>query len=184
MIGAATIIEVNLTLKRTPGLFLVGFMASGKSTVGRVLASELGWRFSDLDSEIEAQQQTTIAQIFALRGEQAFRALETEAIRSKVRQIQSGHPYVVALGGGAFLQPDNWELVRNNGITIWLDCPLERINRRLVGDTTRPLAANPESLAQLLERRKPFYARADFRIEADCDDVEQITRRILDLPIF
>jgi shikimate kinase len=175
---------VDLTLKRTPGLFLVGFMATGKSTVGRVLASELGWRFSDLDSEIEAEQQTTIAQIFAMRGEQTFRALETEAIRKKVRHIQSGHPYVVALGGGAFLQPDNWQLVKNNGITIWLDCSLERINQRLVGDRTRPLAVSPDRVAQLMEQRKPFYARADYRVEADCDDAGQITRRILDLPIF
>ncbi|MFL6447263.1 MAG: shikimate kinase [Bryobacteraceae bacterium] len=179
-----TIVGVDLTLKRTPGLFLVGFMATGKSTVGRALASELGWRFSDLDSEIEAEQQTTISQIFATRGEQAFRALETEAIRKKVRQIQGGHPYVIALGGGAFLQSDNWQLVKNNGHTVWLDCSLERINQRLVGDRTRPLAASPERVAQLMEERRPYYARADFRVEADCDDVQQITRRILDLPIF
>src|SRR5206468_896512 len=119
-------------------------MASGKSTVGPALAAELGWRFSDLDTEIEAEQQTTIAQIFASKGESTFRALEIEAIRKKVHQIQAGHPYVIALGGGAFLQPDNWDLVKNNGITIWLDCSLERINRRLLGNTTRPLAANPE----------------------------------------
>lgn len=159
-------------------------MATGKSTVGRVLASELGWRFSDLDNEIEAEQQITIAQIFERHGEAAFRAFETEAIRTKVRQIQSGHPYVVALGGGAFLQPDNWELVRNNGITVWLDCSLERINQRLVGNTTRPLAASPQRVEHLLEQRRPFYARADYRVEADCDDAGQITRRILDLPIF
>jgi shikimate kinase len=175
---------VDLTLKRTPGLFLVGFMASGKSTVGPVLAAELGWRFSDLDCEIEAEQQTTIAQIFASQGESVFRALETAAIRKKIAQIQAGHPYVIALGGGAFLQPNNWELVKNNGITIWLDCSLDRINRRLVGNTTRPLAVNPEHVAQLLERRKPFYARADHRIDADSDDVEQVARRILDLPLF
>jgi shikimate kinase len=175
---------VDLTLKRTPGLFLVGFMASGKSTVGPALAAELGWRFSDLDTEIEAEQQTTIAQIFASKGESTFRALETGAIRKKVHQIQAGHPYVIALGGGAFLQPDNWDLVKNNGITIWLDCSLERINRRLLGNTTRPLAANPEHVAHLLEHRTPFYARADHRVDADTDDVQQVTRRILDLPIF
>ena len=175
---------MDLTLKRTPGLFLVGFMASGKSTVGRALASALGWRFSDLDTEIEAEQQRPISQIFALHGEGMFRELETEAIRKKVRQIQSGHPHVVALGGGAFLQPTNWELVKNNGITVWLDCSLERINRRLVGDTSRPLAVNPARVAQLLEQRRPAYASADYRVEADSDDVEQITRRILDLPLF
>jgi shikimate kinase len=175
---------VDLTLKRTPGLFLVGFMASGKSTVGPVLAAALGWKFADLDTEIEAEQQTTISQIFAAHGEPAFRALETDAIRRKVHHIQAGHPYVIALGGGAFLQPSNWELVKNNGITIWLDCSLERINHRLVGNITRPLAADRERVAQLLEHRRPFYARADYRVDADSDDVEQVTRRILDLPIF
>jgi shikimate kinase len=175
---------VDLTLKRPPGLFLVGFMASGKSTVGPALAAELGWRFSDLDSEIETEEQTTVAQIFSSRGEAAFRRLETAAIRAKVRQIQAGHPYVIALGGGAFLQPDNRELVKNNGIAIWLDCSLERINRRLLGNTTRPLASSPEQVAQLLESRRPFYERADHRVDADCDNVEEIVRRILDLPIF
>lgn len=175
---------MDLTLKRTPGLFLVGFMASGKSTVGRALASVLGWKFSDLDSDIESEQNITIAQIFAKHGESTFRALETEALQKKVRQIQSGHPYVVALGGGAFLQPANWHLLENNGITIWLDCSLERISRRLVGSTTRPLAADPARVAQLLEQRRPVYARANYRVEADCDDVDQITRRILDLPLF
>lgn len=175
---------MDLTLKRTPGLYLVGFMASGKTTVGRVLASELGWRFSDLDSEIELEQRTSISQIFAAQGETAFRNLETEAIRRKVKQIQSGHPYVVALGGGAFLQSDNVQLAKNNGVTVWLDCSLDRINKRLVGNTTRPLAASPERMAQLMEERRPAYAQAHFRVEADSDNVEQVTRSILNLPIF
>src|SRR3954447_22986529 len=109
---------MNLKLKRTPGLYLVGFMASGKTTVGRNLASELGWHFSDIDSELEREQQTTIAKIFAERGEQAFRDLETEAIRKRIVKVQAGHPCVVALGGGAFIQPRNWDLITGNGITI------------------------------------------------------------------
>lgn len=175
---------MDLKLKRTPGLYLVGFMASGKSTVGRLLASELGWRFSDIDSEIESEQRTTISQIFQTRGERAFRILEADAIRRRVMEIRAGHPHVVALGGGAFLQSENWQTVQNNGITVWLDCPLERVNQRLIGDTSRPLAVSPERVAQLLAERRPVYARADFRVEADCDDVAVITRRILKLPIF
>ncbi len=72
---------MTLKLKRTPGLYLVGFMAAGKSAIGNALAEELGWPFVDVDAEIERQEQVSISQIFAERGEQAFRNLETEMIR-------------------------------------------------------------------------------------------------------
>ena len=91
-----------LKLKRTPGIYLVGFMGSGKSTVGRALADELGWHFIDLDEEIERQQGCTISSIFDSQGEPAFRKVESEALHKVVRAIQSGRPHVVALGGGAW----------------------------------------------------------------------------------
>jgi shikimate kinase len=175
---------MTLKLKRTPGLYLVGFMAAGKTTVGAALAAELGWPFTDIDSKIEQREGKAVAQIFAERGEQAFRELEAAALREQVARIERGYPCVVSLGGGASVQPDNWELIANNGITVWLDCPIDRVHQRLIGDTTRPLAHNRAGLAQLLEKRRPFYARADFRVEIDCDDVDAITRRILQLPIF
>ncbi len=173
-----------LKLKRTPGLYLAGFMASGKTTAGRVLAQELGWRFSDIDSEIEQHEGMPISQIFLERGESVFRDLEAAIIRKHVLQVQSGHPSVIALGGGALIQPNNWQALENNGVTIWLDCSLERVRQRLGNDTTRPLAADPQKLAQLFEDRRPFYSRADFRIEADCDNVNEIVGRILKLPLF
>ena len=110
-----------LKLKRTPGLYLVGFMAAGKTTVGSALADELGWCFIDIDSEIEAQEQARIAEIFRSRGEAHFRELEAEAIRRRVALIEAGDPCVMALGGGAFVQSRNWELIQNNGVTVWLD---------------------------------------------------------------
>ncbi len=175
---------MTLKLKRTPGLYLVGFMASGKTTVGAALAAELGWPFTDIDIAIEAQEGKAVAQIFAERGEEAFRELEAAAIREQVARIERGLPCVVSLGGGASIQPKNWELIGNNGITVWLDCPIERVHTRLGNDITRPLAQNRAGLAQLFEARRPFYARADYRIEIDCDDVDAIIRRILQLPIF
>ena len=175
---------MTLKLKRTPGLYLVGFMASGKTTVGAALAAELGWPFTDIDQKIERQEGKAVAEIFADRGEAAFRELEAGAIREQVARIERGLPCVVSLGGGASVQPNNWELITNNGITVWLDCPIDRVHARLGSDTTRPLAANREALAQLFETRLPFYARADYRIEIDCDDVDAIIRRILQLPIF
>jgi len=173
-----------LKLKRTPGLYLLGFMASGKTTIGETVANELGWSFADVDREIEREQGTSIADIFARHGELRFRDLESDAIRRHVARIEAGLPWVVALGGGAIIRPANWELIRNNGVTLWLDCPLEIIRRRLGDDVTRPLARDRTGLAQLYENRRPLYSRADFRIEIDSDDIRETTRRILCLPIF
>jgi shikimate kinase len=175
---------MTLKLKRTPGLYLVGFMACGKSTIGRHLAEELGWPFVDIDAEIEAQEGIRIVQLFEERGEKAFRDLETEMIRKRVNCVQAGVPCVFALGGGAFVQPRNWELIENNGVTVWLDCPLELVRQRLGDDTTRPLARNVHSLLKLYEDRRPLYSRADFRVEITSDDITEAVGHILNLPIF
>ncbi len=175
---------MTLKLKRTPGLYLVGFMAAGKTTVGRALADELGWPFADIDREIEESEGKTIAQIFEERGEGVFRELETEAIRRRVKRVEAGLPCVIALGGGAFAQQRNWELIENNGVTVWLDCTIELVRTRLGDDVTRPLARSGDHLRKLFDDRRPLYARADFRIEVDCDDVTQIVARIRELPIF
>ena len=182
--GSSIVNEMTLKLKRTPGLYLVGFMASGKTTVGRALADELGWPFADIDHDIEAKEGKSISDIFRDRGEGAFRDLEAAAIHKRVRRIEAGHPCVVALGGGAFAEQRNWELIENNGVTIWLDCTMERVHARLGNDNTRPLAADRQSLHQLFEARRPHYSRADFRIVVDCDDEREIVSRILELPIF
>jgi shikimate kinase len=175
---------MTLKLKRTPGLYLVGFMASGKTTLGRALAEEIGWPFVDIDSEIEAHAGKTISQIFTQRGERVFRDIETDVIRRHVIGIEAGLPCVVALGGGAFIQPRNWDLIENNGVTVWLDCPIETVRRRLGDDCTRPLAVNRNGLAQLYEDRRPLYARADYKVMVDTDDVSELIRRILSLPLF
>ena len=173
-----------LKLKRTPGLYLLGFMASGKSTIGKAVANSLGWCFADIDQEIEREQGVNIAQIFDCHGEPRFRELECDALRRHVARIETGQPWVLALGGGAILQATNWDLIQNNGVTIWLDCPLEIVRRRLGDDITRPLARDRAGLAKLYEIRRPFYFRADFRIEIDSDDAAETVSRILRLPIF
>lgn len=175
---------MTLKLKRTPGLFLVGFMASGKSTVGRALADEIGWPFIDIDAEIEQQQGQSISQLFSERGEAAFREIETEAIRRHIAQIRSGHPSVIALGGGAFVQPQNWTLISENGVTVWLDCPFETLCQRLGADTTRPLAANRDKLAELFQHRRPLYSRADYRVEILSAEVSDVVESIRKLPLF
>jgi shikimate kinase len=175
---------MTLKLKRTPGLYLVGFMAAGKTTIGQALAEEIGWPFVDIDSEIEAREGKAISQIFADHGEPTFREIETSVIRAHVLGIEKGQPSVMALGGGAFVQPKNWDLLQNNGVTVWLDCPLEIVRKRLGDTTTRPLAGDRAGLAQLYDDRRALYARADYRVDVDTEDIAEVIKRILSLPLF
>jgi shikimate kinase len=174
---------MDLRLKRTPGLYLVGFMGCGKSTVGRLVADALGWRFVDMDEDIEEQEHSTIAEIFEQRGEREFRRLEADAIRFRVAAVERGFPTVLALGGGAFVEPANYELLSVNGVSIWLDCPLDTLRARVERATHRPLARDPREFAALYEKRRPFYSRADYRVNAD-DSPPLIAETILSLPIF
>jgi shikimate kinase len=173
-----------LKLKRTPGIYLAGFMASGKTTIGRVLAERLGWKFIDLDREIEVQQGASIAEIFDRRGEPEFRRIETEALRARIRAIQCGQPSVVALGGGTFVQPGNFDLVESNGITVWLDCPLETVRRRIAEPSSRPLARDTQRFEELYRARHAAYARAEYRVSIDTDDPAVVVEAILKLPAF
>lgn len=175
---------MTLKLKRTPGLYLVGFMASGKTTIGRSVADELGWCFVDTDDEIEASQGVSIREIFDTRGEEEFRKVETEVIRQRIRMVERGRPTVMALGGGAFAHEGNFELIENNGVTVWLDCPFMLVNERVKSASHRPLARDPEKLRRLYELRRPAYSRADFRIEVHGDDPAPVVADILHLPIF
>jgi len=173
-----------LKLKRTPGIYLVGFMASGKSTIGRMLADELGWSFADLDEDIETRHGASISDIFDNQGEAEFRRIETSAIAALVRTIERGRPMVVALGGGAFVQPANFELLENNGISVWIDCPFPTICERVGRASHRPLARDPEKFRELYETRRAGYGRADYRIEISSDDPGIAVQSILTLPIF
>jgi len=173
-----------LKLKRTPGIYVVGFMAAGKTTIGRLLADELGWGFADIDEDIETSEGMKIADIFDQRGEEEFRRIESEAIRKRVVTVKSGRPLVVALGGGAFGQPANYELVEEHGVTMWLDCPFNIVEQRVARASHRPLARNPEHFRALYETRRPAYERADFRIPVVSDDPAVAVGAILALPIF
>ncbi len=173
-----------LKLKRTPGIYLVGFMASGKTTVGKMLAEELGWRFVDIDDDIVAKAQCSIPEIFEHSGEKEFRRIEHSAIEDRVRTIEQGRPTVMALGGGAFAQDDNYALLAPNGVSIWLDPPLDTLKARVAEDANRPLARDPEKFEELYNSRRPAYERADHRIEIKGDDPEPVVKAILALSIF
>jgi len=170
---------MNLKLKRTPGFYLLGFMASGKSTIGRRLSDRLGWNFFDTDHEIEAAEKTAIAQIFDTRGEAEFRRIENEILRQHVRWIERGRPAVIALGGGAFLALQNRELLAGNGITIWLDCPFATVQRRVAQSSHRPLARDPETFAALYASRLETYRLADIHVPIESDDPQHAVEAIL-----
>ena len=173
-----------LKLKRTPGLYLVGFMGSGKSAVGRLLAEELGWSFADIDEDIEQAEGVSIAEIFDTRGEDEFRRIEQDALRKRLRDVECGKPMVLALGGGAFIDPANRKMLEDRGVTLWLDCPFPRICARVEGQTHRPLARDPEKFQRLYDDRRDLYSKSEYRIEADTDDPAVIVAEILKLPIF
>jgi shikimate kinase len=173
-----------LKLKRTPGIYLVGFMAAGKSTIGRMLAHELGWSFADVDEDIEAMEGISIAEIFDRRGEEEFRKIEHEALRKRVRSVEQGRPTVVALGGGAFAQEHNRSILVENGVTIWLDVPFPLVRARLEGSSHRPLAREQQHFQQLYEDRRPHYSKAEFRIDIQTNDPAPIVTAILKLPVF
>lgn len=173
-----------LKLKRTPGIYIVGFMACGKSTVGRMLAERLGWRFIDMDEDIESQQNASITKLFESLGEQEFRRIESEAIRLRVHKIQAGHPMVIALGGGAFTRPENIDVLLNNGIVIWLDTPFPILKSRVEGTSHRPLARDPSKFKELFDARRSSYQQADYRIELKEGDSRTAVEQILALPLF
>src|SRR6202011_3997550 len=173
-----------LKLKRTPGIYLVGFMASGKTTIGRMLADQLGWAFADMDADIERAQGRSISEIFDTDGEETFRKIEQAAIRKRIGEVERGKPMVLALGGGAYAQEGNHSLLEDNGVTIWLDCPFSKVCARVKTTTHRPLARDAKKFKQLYEDRRDAYRKADHSIQIDTDDPAAIVAAILKLPVF
>lgn len=174
---------MDSTLKRSPGVYLTGFMGSGKTTVARALADRVGWDFVDLDAEIESAENATIAEIFELRGESEFRRIETDMIRRVMRMVDRGLPTVIALGGGSFVQPANAALLATHGVSIWLDCPFEVIAQRIIESESRPLARDPEGFRKLYDERQAAYSRAHYRVDGACE-VDRAVQSILDLPFW
>jgi shikimate kinase len=166
-------------------LCLAGFMGSGKTTVGQILAQRLGWHFVDLDARIVEEAGMSIRAIFDGRGEPAFRALEHELlVRILGGAVATGRPTVLALGGGTLAQPASRELVRSSGaITVWLDCPVQEILGRCAGITDRPLFTDEDGVRRLYDKRRPSYEQADFRVES-VDAPERVAERILALGIL
>lgn len=146
---------------------LFGFMGVGKTTVGKLLAPRLGYRFVDSDSEAEREAGMKVSEVFAQRGEPAFRALE----RGVIKRLSRGDGQVIALGGGAVLDPRNVEELRRRGRMILLTASPEEISIRTRRDNGRPLLAGEDKLARIRglldERRERYLAAADMVVDTN-----------------
>lgn len=170
-------------------IFLVGYMCSGKSTLGRALARALNTDFVDLDDYIEHKQGRTIAEIFATDGEAAFRTAEATAL-DEVIGGNSGRRTIVALGGGTPCRPGVMDRLNAAGIAVHLDAPVDRLVERLkLGAEKRPLVAGKsacqltEYVTSMLTVRNPFYTKArhnfdSSRLETESQIDESVARFI------
>lgn len=149
-------------------IVLIGFMGSGKTSIGRKLARALSYEFIDSDNRIEEEQQKKINDIFAEQGEEAFRRMETEFLE---RLCQKPEPFVLGTGGGMPMREENAALLKQLGLVVFLKAGEEELIKRLQNDTTRPLLAAGDlrnKVETLYAKRLPVYeAAADYRMETD-----------------
>lgn len=159
-------------------VFLIGMMGAGKTTVGRGLATQLGYRFFDTDVLIERVARKTINEIFKDEGEDYFRQLESQVLS----ELSACNRSVISTGGGIVMRQFNWSYLRH-GLIIWLDVPVEVLLDRLQHDTTRPLLQTPnpaQALQKLLDQRRNRYAEADLHIPVTASYTpEEIVSRVL-----
>lgn len=157
---------------------LIGFMGSGKSTIGQELAPRLNFSFVDTDDLVVARSGKSISEIFAESGEDYFRELESEALRS----LAATGSHVIATGGGIILPPDNRSLLRQVGFTVWLDASEETIFDRVSRNRERPLLHTPnprDTIARLLQARRPLYQEAaDLVVSTDGLDPGEVIHGI------
>lgn len=166
--------------ERFRGAVLVGFMGAGKTSVGMELAGRLGAEFLDVDARIEAAAGRTVRDIFASEGEGGFRERERAAIREAV----SVPGRILATGGGAFVDAGNRRLLKAYAPVFYLRVSPDTVSERLAGDPTRPLlagAADAGAVRELLRKREPAYAEADFTVIAERRTVAQVADAIMEL---
>jgi shikimate kinase len=171
--------------QRVPLLCLAGFMGSGKTTVGTLLARQLAWRFVDLDDRIEAAANMRISEIFERLGEPAFRQIEADQLRATLgRVFEMKESIVLALGGGTYPQQGAPEFLRAAGVpVVWLDAPIEVLLARCMTMTGRPLFRDESSFRALHAQRLPSYQLADHRVDSSGEPA-RVVSEILSLNII
>ncbi len=162
-------------------VLLVGFMASGKSSVGKELASRLGWDFVDFDTLIESRTGKTVARIFSEDGEEEFRRLESEVAKESLVRRDT----VFASGGGWPAQPESWTMVAEDTMSIWLQVsPLEALRRASKEGLTRPLLGGADAMDRataLLLAREAFYRRARYTLDSERHTPPELADEIVKL---
>ncbi len=155
-----------MTDAQVRNIFLVGFMGAGKTAVGKVLAGKIGYEYRDADKIAEAKAGMSVTEIFAARGEEGFRELESEILA----ELAKGEGQVVSTGGGAVTRPGNWDAMKSGGVIVYLKASPETIWERVRYSKTRPLlqVENPfETLKELLSKRAHLYELADAIVVTD-----------------
>lgn len=160
----------------TSNIVLIGFMGSGKSTVGKVLAPRLGKKFVDLDHMIVERAGRSIADIFATDGEAAFRQMESQVLADVLANTEQ----VISTGGGAVLAEANRQLMRENGLVVWLRTDVDVLIQRMQYDTTRPLLQGDAkaNITRILEERREAYNFATLEIDTGRLSVEEAVQAI------
>lgn len=161
-------------------IVLTGFMGSGKTTIGKLIAEKLDIELIDTDSEVIKEFSMTIDKIFEVHGEKKFREVETRVIE-RVSKLEN---VVISTGGGVVLNPENVKLLRENGVIYFLYASAESILKRLKDDDTRPLLKSGDKLSniiKLLNMRMPFYKNCDFEINTDILTPELAAEKIISI---
>ena len=156
-------------------VYLVGFMGAGKTTVGRSLARRLGWQMTDIDEMIERRERQTVADVFARKGEVYFRAVERAVL---MEQLPSRH-VIVATGGGTFVDPQNRAVINQDGASVWIDVPFDRLIARVPVDGRRPLAADRVEFERLYLLRRAAYEQAQMRLDASRAAVPALVEQLI-----
>ena len=160
---------------RREHVFLIGFMGSGKSSVGAQLGPALSLPFTDLDQLIVKAEGRSITSIFAAEGEAHFRKVEARSLD----EVLDSPPAVVSLGGGTFLPLENRRSIQESGICIWLAVSLDEALKRCRREQGRPLALDPLEFSKLYEQRQPIYRECDLKVETDGKSPQAICREIV-----
>ena len=165
-------------------LFLTGYMGSGKSSVGALAASQLSLLFYDLDKEIERLENSSIADIFRMKGESYFRKKEESTLK---KLTGTNKPAIIALGGGTIINPENFKLINESGTLFYLETSSVSIINRLVKETEkRPILARYKTRDELikfvqnhLNTRLPIYRRSDFTINTDHKTISKVVNELI-----
>ena len=168
-----------MTEEEKRNIFLCGFMATGKSSVGERLAAALHWEFLDMDALIESEAGTSISEIFSSQGEAAFRAMEARM----AERLAERTGCIVATGGGVIVNPANLQKMRRCGVVITLAADIRTILERAGKTDTRPLLETTnrlERIRTLMEQRAPFYAQADIVLDTSSLTIDEVVNALLD----